>query len=357
MESSTSDKIIHIAMVALFILVVVLSTALYIQGKQLSKLKEDLPLNNISDESVSSSELLSHPAAEIKAQKNSSDQSLSKEDEEAYKNKIKKLESQIAEMQEWSDFLEESMDEYEEKADAAVAKSPRRNSMPQADMDRIMRRSYLSRYEDFIKENNYPPEVMEKLADLYIERQNAMRERMPDMGGFGPGERSREEIEKLTKISREISDEYEEKLTELLTEEGREALREYEQKSMERSFLSEFKKMLGDEKLEKSQESKLLSLMYDERQASNEEMRKKAMSYAANGQLPDKETIAEMQKESLTRMKAVYEKYAASAEGILSDSQIQKFEGYVNMRKQSLESSLSSSHIFITDNEKEKDDE
>ncbi len=356
MEKNRSNKTINISLAILSILVMVLSTALYLQGRQISKLKE-------SQESIEEIDRNTHTGtsqAERKEKGISTAASLTGEDEEKYKARIKKLESQIADMQVWQDYLEKNQKEDDEYAESESSNQPLTRTISDAQMDEILRRSYSSRYEDFIAENNYSSEVKEKLLDLYIERENKMRNELPSVNGFS-GSLSQEEIQERVQKSKEINDDYEENLAALLSEEGAAALKDYEKTERERSFIRNFKKMLGDEELDKAQERELISLMYDDRLASEEEQRKKAMQnaqrYTFSGNQPDKETMEMMRKESYDRMKKLYGDYAQSAKNILSESQAQKFEGYVNMQKSSLDSAISSSTVIITRSAEKKDEE
>ena len=107
--------------------------------------------------------------------------------------------------------------------------------------------------------------------------------------------------------------------------------------------------MLGDDTLEKEKVKELVTLMYNERQAI-EELRK---SNDIKGRGPDKKTMERRQMDNLESTKKIYEGYASLVEGYLSESQMQKFKGYVNMRNEF----LMSSNIIVSNNEKEKNEE
>ena len=77
MEKTTSNKMIHVFPVILSILVVLLSTALFMQGRQLNKLKERLKVNVLAEKSQTDI-----------ADSNSSEESPSQHDEGIYKKVI-----------------------------------------------------------------------------------------------------------------------------------------------------------------------------------------------------------------------------------------------------------------------------
>ena len=170
-----------------------MSTALYLQGRQISQLKESQKSIKEADRNIPAKTL----QAEIKGESISPAASLTGEDEERYKAKIKKLQSQIAGMQAWQDYLEANQKVDEEDIESASSNQPIIHKISDAEMDKMMRRSYSSRFEEFIKENNYSPEVKEKLLDLYIARQNRMRNAFPPGSGFS-GSISQEEVVSAT---------------------------------------------------------------------------------------------------------------------------------------------------------------
>ncbi len=353
MESKASNKITRAALAVLAIVVIILSTVLYLQGKQISKIKHGFEDSTRVKKSSSKTGKKSPSALN----------SYSPSEEEKYKQKINQLETRLAEMQEWSDSLEETLNEYDEKADAAaVNPEEKKSSVRRINNDEMMRRSYISQYKDFFEENNFPPEVLEKFADLYLEKQNAVKELYENARSISKLTTGNGSVtyygQEVSKKSMEIRSEYDKKIEDLLTKEGFDDLKEYEKTQSERFFVREFKRMLGDEKLEKEQEKRLIALMYDDRQASYQVQRnEKVPSYVQNGGLPNEEEMKRMQEESVKRNKKLYEDYAESAKGILSESQMQKFEGYINMQKDNLKQSLMYSRIIKTDTEEKKDDQ
>ncbi len=315
MNKTTSNKVIHVIQAALFILVVILSTTLYLQERQLSKLKGRFDVTSPAENSQT---------GEI-ADESLLGKTLSRDDEAKYKNKIKVLETRINDMQAWQDYLKDTLDEYDERADSAVSFWRQAGTVSQADYS-------LYFIKDFAQENNFTPELKEKLLVLFNEMNNALKDSVPDLLDNTTviiKENMAEQMQEYKKIKAE----YDEKIAKLLSSEELALLKEYELKGKERELINGLKTWLGDDKLEKEKEEKLIAIMYNYRQSAQEEQRKKAQSYKINEEGPDEETMARMQKDNLEYNTKLYENYASLAEGILSESQMQALNGIVNLRK------------------------
>ncbi|MBN1907557.1 MAG: hypothetical protein JW927_20925 [Deltaproteobacteria bacterium] len=335
MKETTSNKMIHVIQALLFIFLVILSSSLYIQGKKLSELKERFDVSSQAG----------NYQAEVKTESSSFGNKLSQDDEEKYKKEIDKLETQIAEMQEWTDYLKKTLDEYDRKADSLIPIWRQTGSFSQTDYSIYI-------IEDFIKENNYPPELKEKLLALFNERVNALSSKVRDLTNFQPGKINKN-IAEMIKQGEQIKAEYDKEIAKLLSREDLALLKEYEQTSMERYILNGFNDMLGDDKIEKEKEEKLIALMYNYRQNAKEKQIKKAQSYKINREGPDEATMARLQKDNLEYNIKLFENYASLAKGILSESQMELFEGIVNGFK----SGLISDNKNLLGSEKEKSKE
>ncbi len=112
-------------------------------------------------------------------------------------------------------------------------------------------------------------------------------------------------------------------------------LKEYEQRGLERFLIKGLQDMLGDKKIENEKEKELIDLMYNYRQISRKEQIKKAQVYKINRDGPDEATMSRLQKDNLEWNIKLFENYGSLAEGILSESQMELFEGIVNENKSS----------------------
>ncbi len=310
MKETTSNKVIYIIQVILIILVLISSTTFYLRGRELSKLKERFDVNIQAEEKANGSLSLKR---------------LSQDDEARYKKKITELETRIADMQSWQDYLIKALDKYKKRVYSAASIWRRTCTLSQADysMDFI---------KDFAEENNLPPDLKAKLVDLYNERDAELRDSVPGLMDFQPGNIEGTTVEMIQQ-GEEIKSEYDEEIAKLLPEEELAQLKEYEKTGKEREFLNELKGMLGNDRLEKEKEKELITLMYNYRQNAQKEQIKKAQSYKINDDGPDKETFEQIRKDNLEWNKKLIENYASIAEGILSESQMRICEGIVNSRK------------------------
>ncbi len=315
MKETTSNKMIHVIQVILFILVLILATTLYLRGRELSKLKERFDVNS---QAVNS-------RTEDKTNESLSGKDLSQDDEEKYKKKITELEARITDMQAWQDYLKEALDEYKKRADSAASVWRRTGTFSQADYS-------IDFVKDFVEENSFPPELKEKLLVLFNQMGTELREIVPDLLDFQPGNMKGNMAEQIHQ-GEKIKSEYDEEITILLSKEELAQFKEYEKTGKEREFLNGLKSMLGNDRLEKEKEKELIARMYDYRQSAQKEQGKKAQSYKINDDGPDKETFEQIRKDNLEWNIKLIENYASLAEGILSESQMKVCEGIVNFRK------------------------
>ncbi len=315
MKEITSNKIIHVIQAALFILAVILSTTLYIQGIKLGELKERFDVSSQTG----------NYQAEVKAKSSSFGKKLAQDDEENYKARIELLETQIADMQEWQDYLKKTLDEYDRKADSLIPIWRQTGTLSLADYPIYF-------IKDFIEENNYPTDLKEKLLALFDERVNALFNTVPDLMSFIPG-KINGNLAELIQQSEQIKAKYDEELAKLLSQEEFTLLKEYEQTSMERYILNGLNEWLGDDKIEDEKGKELIALWHNYRQVSQEEQIKKAQSYKINRHGPDDKTRAKIEKDNLEYNIKLYENYASLAEGILSESQMEVFEATLNILK------------------------
>ncbi len=315
MMKTTSNKVIHVIQAILFILIVILSITLYLRGRELSKIKERFGVNSQAVNIL----------AENKSDGSLSGKNLSPDDEEKNKKKITELETRIADMQAWQDYLNKALDEYKKRVDSSASVWRRTGTLSQADYS-------IDFMKDFIEENNLPPDLKEKLLGLYNERDTELRESVPDIMDFQPGNIKGNIAERIHQ-GEKIKSEYDEEIAKLLSKEELALLKEYEKTGKERNFLNELKGMLGNDRLEKEKEKDLIARMYNYRKNAQEEEKKKAQSYKINDDGPDKESFERIQKDNLEWNMKLIENYSSLAKGILSESQMKVCEGIVNSRK------------------------
>lgn len=334
MENHSTDKRNYVIPIILGIVIVVLTIAVLAQNRRINTLKKEM--NNTTMTENTPSELITD---NISSEKNQPP-----EDINTYKDKIKKLEKKVADMQAWQDYLEETLRKNEEDTnfplpnrpagDRFVGFPPRIRNDPA--MRNIMRNVLSSRYNSFAEENNLPPEVQNKFIDLLFERENKIRNMMPGIRGLRSGRILSEDLQQeLT----DINAEYDEQISELLSEEDFIAFKEYQKVEPERMFIDQFKRNMffGDTELEKQQEKELIAAMYNDRQNYEVSQKENVEEMIFSGNPLDRESIEERVKEGLENQNKLYSSYVESAKDILTESQMQKFETYIDMRKSSLE--------------------
>ncbi len=325
MKESISNKKNNVIVATISIIVVLLLTAVYLQGRQFSKYKERLDVNTLTE----------NFETEIKAGTSSFEKSVLQDGEEGYKNKIAKLETKIAEMQGLQDHLEETLNKYDDRDDSAAWDQPEMDAVTKAKEDFNLRKNFLKHHIDFLEQNNYPPELNDKLFDLFIERNITLEEFTTDAQRTG-FKNIRANAKELNRQIEEINAEYDEKTAELLSEDGLALYKEYEKRWMERSLILDFKDMLGDTKLEKEKERELIELMYKGRQSHTPLPYNFEQSYVFPENEPDAETVARLKKVKNENTRKTLDAYVESAEGILSESQLVIFKGIINSFKISL---------------------
>lgn len=348
MEIQQPKKSSNVLQVILVVIIVILITIVFAQNRYINMLKH-----------VKSENILSENTHEdFKMEKKLSGDNLPQEDISVYKAKIKKLESQIADMQEWQDYLEKERnvnnpvdnDPSTNKSDMFVVESsPMDNSSS-------YKRYLTSRYESFTKENNLSPEMSKKFIDLLAEKQAALSKLAPNIEDIRSGNVLPEEI---LKVEEEINSEYDEKLSELLSNDEYAALKDYEKYEQERQIVDQLTQtgLYGGMQLEKEQKKELIAAMYNDRQdlgLTQKEMQERIIS---RGEPLNEESMRNQIKDSLESQIKLYSQHIETAKNILSESQMKKFESYIVMRQRSLENMikrLPEMEIFGDSNKKEE---
>ena len=335
MMEAASNKMNHVIKAVLFILVVIFSATLYLQGIKLHELKERFDVNSQAG----------NPPIEINAESSTLAKKLSQDNEERYIKRIEKLETQIADMQEWQDYLKETLDEYDRKADSLIPIWRQTSALSQADY-------FLHSPMDFFEQNNYPPELKQKLRYLFNKRDNTLNSTTPDLMSFVPG-KINGNLAELVQQTEQIKAEYDEELAKLLSKEDLALFKEYEQRGFESYMFNGLNDWLGEDKIGKEKGKELIALWYNYRQIFRKEQIKKAQSYKINRDGPDDRTMARIQKDNIEYNIKLYENYGSLAEGILSESQMEVFEGTLNSIKSSF--SNDNKNIHSSDEQNSED--
>jgi hypothetical protein len=337
MTETTSNKKNHVIVAVLSILVLMLLAAVFLQERQFSKIKET---ENFRTEIITGESSMEKDPVQ--------------NNKETYQKKITRLENKIADMQKTQGHLEATLNEYGEKDAAAV---PEMDAVSKARGDYNSRRIYSALYKDFFDQNNYHPELNEKLIELLIEKMGTMGERMMNAPKDWENPKNLSRNIEFNRQTEELKAQYDEKIAEFLPEGGLALYKEYEKRSMERILVFNFETMLGDDTLEKEKERELIESLHEDTQthAYNDKDLKNipgAVAEVIPEKKLDEETAARLFKESGESMLKTYAAYVESAKGILSESQMVKFEGMVNSMRSPY---LPPDNTTDNSNEKEKD--
>lgn len=256
------------------------------------------------------------------------------EEAEKYKTKIVKLESQIVDMQAWQDYLEGALNENNKSSIPAPQNSPDGNRMvdnaPVITNNPALRngrRSPISfRYDTFAEENDLSEETKSKLLDLLAEMQLEIMNRMPRRGGFSTEMIDREALWQQVEAINSI---YDEKISELLSANELDAFKEYQNSESERMLIMGFNGIFeGDSLLDNEKEKELVAAMYNARQANPETKREdNTQSFFGRPFGPGQINEGPENVEKLNNI------YLESARDILSEDEMEKFEGYINTRQ------------------------
>lgn len=339
MTETTSNKKNHVILSVLSMLVLILLAAVFLQERQFTKFKET-----------------ENSRTDIKTGESSLEKGKMQNKKETYQKKITRLDTKIADMQEKQDHMEAALNEYGEKD---AAKASEMNAVSKARGDYNWRRINLALYKDFIDKNNYPPELNEKLIDLVLEKSNIVLQHMMNVPKDWENSKDWSKNKEFNRQTEAIKAQYDEKIAELLPEGGLALFKEYEKRQSERIMVFNFETTLGEDTLEKEKERELIELLYEDTQtyAYNDKDLKNIPGAVADvfpEKRLDEETAARLFKESGESMIKTYAAYVESAKGILSESQMVKFEGMINSMRSSY---LPPDNTTVDGNEKEKDKE
>jgi hypothetical protein len=207
----------------------------------------------------------------------------------------------------------------------------------------FMSSSLDSQYASLFEELNLSPEKLQKLKDLFVDKNLAMQETYK--GTDMTREATQEEKAEIKKRTDKVKDEYEAKYKKLLGDADYEKYTAYNDRSGSRSNVTMFKQSLGsDETLTKDQEKALVEIIYNEQEKAENEKIRNQPKEPSPGNSP--ESIAGRLKDTET----AYSKMIENAKDTLSSSQLEKFKEYLKGRFEMMETSAKISASFSSQN-------
>ena len=253
------------------------------------------------------------------------------EDTEKYDAEIERLKSQIADMQEWQDYLEGALNGNTRGSLSSPQSRPAGNrvaedassSTDNPALRRGMRSAISFRYNALADEIGLSEETKSKLMDLFEEMQVEIMANLPGRGGLPPEMIDREALRQQIE---EINSKYNKKISELLTEDELYAFREYRNSEQERMLITGFNgNYEGDNPLDEDTEKELVAAMYSARQ-SNPDTKREDDSLTLLGRPlgPGQMNGGSENQEKLNSI------YIESARDILSEDEMKKFEDYLS---------------------------
>lgn len=216
------------------------------------------------------------------------------------KEKNKNLEAQIADMQDWQDYLEKSLKKYqtaENKIDDLVYHETRKDISP-----------YI---EGFAEENNIPSNITIELINLLTERTIEVR-----YLAHGNSERNQAFEKYDVLVSELLSDKYP-------------AYLEYKKHDNARYYIRQFEMNITslDNRLDKQQQKDLVAAIYNDYQFFNESIKEDPQP------LNDEEDLnIEKMNEAVDLQRKLHNRYLDSARDILSESQLKEFQKYLDTK-------------------------
>ncbi|MGD9159769.1 MAG: hypothetical protein PVG39_15245 [Desulfobacteraceae bacterium] len=258
-----------------------------------------------------------------------------RENVEKYKAENDRLKSQIADMQEWQDYLEDALKETNRDSAAAPQSIPVGNRVADNTSDIMnnpvlrngLRSSVSFRYDALTEEIGLSEEKKSKLIDLLAEMRLEIMNNLPRRGGFAPEMIDRETLRQQIE---EINSKYNEKISALLSPDELYAFKEYQNSEPERMLIAVLNNNLfkDDNLLDKNTEKELVAAMYSAIQANPDTKREdNSLSFLGRPFGP-----AGM-NERLENEEKLNSIYIESARDILSEDQMKIFEDFINTRQ------------------------
>ena len=303
MEKHSNSKMSNITRLLICVLFLVLIIIVLFQYRQNTELKKELYKTTHSEKSKTKN-ILKEKLPGLKTVKPSSEISTISEEDISDKEKIKKLESRLADMQAWQDYLEESLEKQKQENDKNI------------EMEQSFNRSIISsRIDGFAEDAGLSQDIKTKLFDLLFEKEM-------EVDDLFSGDVPQQDRKKETEY---IEQKYDELISDLLSDKYT-AYKEYLKSQWARQYITDFKdSMLNNIPLEKQQEQKLVTAIYNETQKFRDIQNEKIQ-----GLYDEKLSYSEQMQGELELQKALRDRYIESAKEILSEPQLQKFIKYLD---------------------------
>ena len=252
MEKQITAKKNQAIPIFLVIIIVFLVMAVLLQSRHINRLENELSTYTLAEKKQSGSN------AEINRTGSDSDNispeknRLTETDNDC-QDRINKLESRIADMQEWQDYLEATMKK-EESGEIAVEDRLREKSKP----------AISSFFKSFFEENKLSANKQSEFIELIIERGLEIRDAQLKIADQEEFQKERDNIEA----------DYDIQLSNLLSEEQYTAYQEYEETGQDRNVIETINNNIlsGDNQLNKQQVKDLVAGFYKIRQDIEDSM-------------------------------------------------------------------------------------
>ena len=207
-------------------------------------------------------------------------------------------------MQAWQDYLEEALVKQKQEEDKNI------------EMEQSFNKSIISsRIHGFTEEAGLSQDIKTKLIDLLFEKEMEVDDLF---SGDIPQETRKKEIEYITQ-------KYDELISDLLSDKYT-VYKEYLKSQWARQYITDFKEsMLNSIPLEKQQEQKLITAIYNETQDFKDILNERMQVLS-----DEKLSYSEQMQGELDLQKTLRDRYIESAKEILSEPQLQKFKKYLD---------------------------
>ncbi|MDB9822810.1 hypothetical protein OAC89_03840 [Deltaproteobacteria bacterium] len=325
----TSKIIIKTAFVLTGLSVLVLLVLSIVQYQQIQKLTEGATSEKVVESESTGVEM---PGSGETVQKSDTQRTTVKGmEKEIYKDDIDELTYQLDAAEEELDMAHEQLsDELSRRSEFSKNSIELQKKLLEDPTTKKMLRNTFKgmldiNYGPLYKELALSQEKLEEFKELLINQQVSFMDINQEMLGVSlSGEKKREIEQRLEDLKKEN----ETKISECLGGENYETYESYQERLSERTLVTNFMESLNsDDKLTADQEQDLIDSMYEDRKDLHEEL----------DHDPDKITFPdEMNEEevarSIIRMTGTHERYMESANSILSESQMDQFEKYLNQR-------------------------
>ncbi len=310
MEKQITAKKNQAIPIFLVIIIVFLIIAVLLQNRHINRLENELSIYAVAEKEQSGSN------AEINRTGSDSDnispeKNRSTETDNDCQDRINKLESRIADMQEWQDYLEATMKKEESAKIEVDDKFRERQKL-----------SISSFFKSFLEENNLSTNKKSEFIDLIIERQLELKNANSKIADQEEFQKERENIEA----------DYDIQLSNLLSEDQYTAYQEYGETGQDRNFIGTINSRIlsGDNQLNKQQVKDLVAGFYKIRQAVEDSMGIREIKSKGNSR------SKEDRLKKLEADKKTLNEYSEAAKEIMTDSQMKEFNEYINLQKSAM---------------------